>query len=132
MIRVADLVHCIKKPELSLNQKEREVCLSCSDLDHLVFLPAGDNALTRRSKKHSRLHAVVLKWNRRRRRSYFTLENQSSREIFCQQRRSGSMRCRHFSASFPINGYSSTTSTGPNFYAVAKGIRIGSCGNTSM
>ena len=32
-------------------------CLSCADLDHLAFLPAGDAALTRRSKKYSTLWA---------------------------------------------------------------------------
>ena len=39
---------------------------SCADLDHLVFLPSGDAALTRRARKHSRLSAVVLKWSRAR------------------------------------------------------------------
>jgi hypothetical protein len=42
------------------------LCLSCADLDHLVFLPRGDTALTRRAKKHSTLSAVVLKWSRAR------------------------------------------------------------------
>jgi hypothetical protein len=44
------------------------LCLSCSDLDHLVFLSAGDAALTRRARKHSKLSAVVLKWSRARKR----------------------------------------------------------------
>ena len=39
-------------------------CLSCADLDHLVFLPSGDAALTRRSRKYSKLAAIVLKWSR--------------------------------------------------------------------
>ena len=43
-------------------------CLSCADLDHLVFLPSGDTAITRRSQKHSRLSAVVLKWSNARKR----------------------------------------------------------------
>jgi hypothetical protein len=43
-------------------------CLSCADLDHLVFLPSGDAALTRRSIKYSKLAAVVLKGNRARKR----------------------------------------------------------------
>ena len=43
-------------------------CLTCADLDHLVFLPTGDAALTRRSQKYSRLSAVVLKWSRARKR----------------------------------------------------------------
>lgn len=41
-------------------------CLSCADLDHLIFLPAGDAALTRRAGKYSTLSAVVLKWSRAR------------------------------------------------------------------
>jgi len=43
-------------------------CLSCSDLDHLVFLPSGDTALTRRARKHSALCAVVVKWSKARKR----------------------------------------------------------------
>lgn len=42
------------------------LCLSCADLDHLVFLPRGDAALTRRARKHSTLAAVVLRWSRSR------------------------------------------------------------------
>ena len=41
-------------------------CLECSDFDHLVFLPRGDAALTRRAGKYSNLRCIVLKWNRRR------------------------------------------------------------------
>ena len=41
-------------------------CLTCADLDHLVFLPSGDAAVTRRARKHSKLSAVVLKWSRAR------------------------------------------------------------------
>jgi hypothetical protein len=40
--------------------------LTCADLDHLVFLPSGDAALTRRARKHATLSAVVLKWSRAR------------------------------------------------------------------
>jgi hypothetical protein len=43
-------------------------CLSCADLDHLIFLPSGDAALTRRASKYSTLSAVVLKWSRARKR----------------------------------------------------------------
>ena len=35
---------------------------------HLVFLPSGNATLTRRAKKSSSLSAIVLKFNRRRRR----------------------------------------------------------------
>jgi hypothetical protein len=44
------------------------LCLSCADLEHLVFLASGDAALTRRARKHSTLSAVVLKWSRTRKR----------------------------------------------------------------
>jgi len=46
----------------------RAVCLACADLEHLVFLPSGDAALTRRARKHSRLSAIVIKWSRARKR----------------------------------------------------------------
>ncbi len=45
------------------------LCLECSDLDHLVFLPAGNTALTRRATKYSTLSAVVLQWSRTRKRN---------------------------------------------------------------
>jgi len=48
--------------------EEGVLCLSCADFDHLFFLPSGNSALTRRSKKYSKLWAVVLKWGRARRR----------------------------------------------------------------
>lgn len=53
---------------ITLMRDKGAVCLVCSDLDHLTFLPSGDAALTRRSQKHSRLSAVVLKWSRARKR----------------------------------------------------------------
>lgn len=53
---------------ITLAGKRGALCLTCADLDHLVYLPSGDPALTRRARKHSRLHAVVLKWSRTRKR----------------------------------------------------------------
>lgn len=47
-------------------ENERPLCLACADLDHLIFLPRGDVALTRRSRKHSTLSAVVVRFNRTR------------------------------------------------------------------
>jgi hypothetical protein len=44
------------------------LCLGCADLDHLVFLPAGDAALTRRARKASGLSAVVVRFSRARKR----------------------------------------------------------------
>jgi hypothetical protein len=43
-------------------------CLSCVDLDHLVFLPAGDAALSRRARRESGLSAIVVKFSRSRKR----------------------------------------------------------------
>ena len=51
---------------IMLHGDKGALCLSCADLDHLVFLPSGDAALTRNSKKHSGLSAVVLKWSKAR------------------------------------------------------------------
>ncbi len=47
-------------------EKDRPLCLECADLDHLVFLPCGDTALTRRSRKYSMLSAVVVRFSRSR------------------------------------------------------------------
>lgn len=44
------------------------LCLSCADLDHLVYLPSGNAALTRRAGKYATLSAVVLRWSRARNR----------------------------------------------------------------
>jgi hypothetical protein len=44
------------------------LCLACAELDHLVYLPAGDAALTRRARAGSRLSAVVVRFSRARRR----------------------------------------------------------------
>jgi hypothetical protein len=49
-------------------EKEKPLCLECADLDHLVFLPRGDVALTRRSRKYSTLSAVVVRFSRSRKR----------------------------------------------------------------
>lgn len=53
---------------ITLAGKRGALCLTCADLDHLAFLASGDAALTRRAKKNARLHAVVLKWSRARKR----------------------------------------------------------------
>lgn len=53
---------------ITLEKNKGAFCLSCADLDHLVFLPAGDAALTRRARKHSELSALVLKWSSARKR----------------------------------------------------------------
>jgi hypothetical protein len=44
------------------------LCMDCADLGHLVFLPAGNAALSRRAKQASRLSAVVVRFSRARKR----------------------------------------------------------------
>jgi hypothetical protein len=56
------------KAWITLRKDKGALCLSCSDLDHLVFLASGNAALTRRAQKHSTLSALVLKWSRTRKR----------------------------------------------------------------
>lgn len=53
---------------IMLDADRNALCLACADLDHLQFLPSGDAALTRRSRKYSSLTAVVLQWSRSRKR----------------------------------------------------------------
>jgi len=47
---------------------ERPLCLTFADIDHLIYLPRGDTALTRRARKHSALSAVVVRFSRARKR----------------------------------------------------------------
>lgn len=53
---------------ITLVEDKGALCLACADLEHLIFLPSGDAALTRRARKYSTLAAVVLKWSRARKR----------------------------------------------------------------
>jgi hypothetical protein len=53
---------------ITLAGEKGPICLECADLDHLIYLPSGNAALTRRSSKYSTLKAVVLKWSRARKR----------------------------------------------------------------
>lgn len=54
-------------PYLRLEDNE-PFCMTCADLDHLVFLASGDTALTRRARKLSPLSAIVIRWSRARKR----------------------------------------------------------------
>ena len=53
---------------ITLVKDKGALCLSCAELDHLVFLAPGDAALTRRARAASPLSAIVLKWSRSRKR----------------------------------------------------------------
>ena len=56
------------KGQLLRMEEGRPLCLRCTDLDHLVYLPRGHTALTRRASTHSTLRAVVLRFSRTRKR----------------------------------------------------------------
>ena len=71
IIRDSECQECKKelwKGSFLFLEDSHPLCLSCADLDHLTYLPRGDSALTRRAKKHSSLHAVVVRFSRSRRR----------------------------------------------------------------
>jgi hypothetical protein len=59
---------CTGSSDLLTMDDAGPLCMTCADLDHLVFLGAGDAALTRRAKKASGLSAVVVRWSRSRKR----------------------------------------------------------------
>ncbi len=54
---------------LFINTSSRHYCLSCADLDHLIYLPSGNTALTRRASKHSTLVAIVYRFSSARKRN---------------------------------------------------------------
>ena len=61
-------VSCGETGDFLLMEDGGPLCLHCADFGHLEFLPAGDAALTRRTKKASGLSAVAVRWSRSRRR----------------------------------------------------------------
>jgi hypothetical protein len=67
-IRDWSCAECGGTGDLLRMQDAGPLCLTCADLDHLVFLPSGDAALTRRAAKASSLSAVVVRWSRSRKR----------------------------------------------------------------
>src|SRR5882724_2850105 len=56
------------KGNLLLMEKGQPLCLTCADLDRLVFLSAGNAALSRRARRSSPLSAVVVRFSRARKR----------------------------------------------------------------
>src|SRR5215472_4075840 len=67
-IRDWNCADCSSTGDLLRMDDAGPLCMACADLDHLVFLPAGDAALTRRATKASSLSAVVVRWSRTRKR----------------------------------------------------------------
>lgn len=60
---------CFKGNFLQITREEGIRCMTCAGLAHLVFLPAGDPALTRRALTLSSQSAIVVKFSRHRKRS---------------------------------------------------------------
>jgi hypothetical protein len=67
-VREWTCAECRGTGDLLIMDDKGPLCLACADLDHLVFLPSGDAALTRRARKASGLSAVVVRWSRTRKR----------------------------------------------------------------
>lgn len=66
----AECGETINKGDLNLFVPgSQHLCLSCGDLDHLIYLPSGNTALTRRSAKYSTLVAVVYRFSSTRNRN---------------------------------------------------------------
>jgi hypothetical protein len=68
MSKEGDCSECgaeLSKGSYLVMERTKPLCLNCADLDGLVFLPAGDAALSRRARKYSSLSAVVVRFNRR-------------------------------------------------------------------
>src|SRR2546430_722357 len=66
--KCAECLHELWKGDFLFMEGRRPLCLRCADLDHLVYLPRGDTALTRRARKRSALSAVVVRFSRTRKR----------------------------------------------------------------
>ncbi len=59
---------CAGAGDLLIMEGAGPLCLSCADMGHLVYLPSGDAALTRRARRASGLSAVVVRFSRSRMR----------------------------------------------------------------
>lgn len=64
----ADCKGDLSRGGLLVKEGEKGLCMSCADLDHLVFLPAGDAALTLRAGKYTGAKIVLVRFSRPRRR----------------------------------------------------------------
>jgi hypothetical protein len=58
----------IAQGSMLLMEADQPLCLHCARLGGLEFLPAGDTALTRRATRYSGRAAVVVRFNRARKR----------------------------------------------------------------
>ena len=71
LVRESKCSECNKelwRGEFLFKDGERGLCMTCADLDELVYLPSGDAALSRRARMYSPLSAVVVRFSRARKR----------------------------------------------------------------
>ena len=64
----SECAQSVEAGDMFFLEQQQPLCLQCADLDHLEFLPSGDATLTRRSRKHSPLSAIVTRFNHRKKR----------------------------------------------------------------
>jgi hypothetical protein len=70
-LRDAQCAECgaeIAQGSMLLMEAEQPLCLPCAHLGGLEFVPSGDAALTRRATKYSKRSAIVVRFNRPRKR----------------------------------------------------------------
>jgi len=70
-LREAQCSECgaeIEQDAMLMMEVEQPLCLPCACLGGLEFVPSGDAALTRRATKYSQRSAVVVRFNRSRKR----------------------------------------------------------------
>lgn len=56
------------QPYVAESENHPGICFPCSPFGDAAFLPPGDAAMTRRSKKHSSFCCILWGWNKRRKR----------------------------------------------------------------
>jgi len=61
LIEDSEMIYLFKNHEV--------ICLTCADLDNLVYLPSGNTALTRRARKYSATSEIVWKYSKSRKRN---------------------------------------------------------------
>ena len=71
IIRESQCLECgaeLRQGDFLKKEGDKLLCLSCADLDRLVYLGRGDATLTRRASKYSSLRAVVVRFSKARQR----------------------------------------------------------------
>jgi len=61
--------HIEKSEKIYLCGDNEVLCLSCADLDHLVYLPSGNTALSTRARKYSSTSEIVWSYSKARKRN---------------------------------------------------------------